>query len=229
MTDILLIDDDKELCELLVEYLQSEGYCITSSHDGESGAEEALHSQYKLVLLDVTLPKMNGFDTLKAIRQSSSIPVIMLTARGDDVDRIVGLELGADDYLPKPFNLRELIARIRAILRRIEVPHQNRRQRNDLRIDDLTLNLVNREARKSDKVVNLTATEFAVLKILIDHSGELVTRKELTRQALNRNLESYDRAIDMHVSNLRNKIGLKPRGAQRIKTVRGSGYFYIIE
>ncbi|KEQ19588.1 response regulator [Endozoicomonas numazuensis] len=224
--ELLLIDDDIELCELLIEYLATEGYSVKAVHDGESGVHAALSGEYQLVLLDVTLPKLNGFDVLKKIRQTSDIPVLMLTARGDDVDRIIGLEIGADDYLPKPYNHRELVARIKAILRRGRTPGAEASNKV-LSIDDITLNLANREAKIGDVLLELTATEFMVLKALIEKAGELISRDELTQIALNRRLTLYDRAIDMHVSNVRKKIGIRPDGSPRIKTVRGAGYFYI--
>ncbi|WP_062261918.1 response regulator [Endozoicomonas arenosclerae] len=224
--ELLLIDDDIELCELLIEYLATEGYSVNAVHDGESGVHAALSGEYQLVLLDVTLPKLNGFDVLKKIRQTSDIPVLMLTARGDDVDRIIGLEIGADDYLPKPYNHRELVARIKAILRRGRTPGAEAGNKV-LSIDDITLNLANREAKIADTLLELTATEFMVLKALIEKAGELISRDELTQIALNRRLTLYDRAIDMHVSNVRKKIGTRPDGSPRIKTVRGAGYFYI--
>ncbi len=227
MSDILLIDDDLELCELLGEYLQSEGFSVTAVHDGEAGVEEALSGRYQLLLLDVTLPKLNGFDVLRQVRQQSQVPVLMLTARGDDVDRIIGLEIGADDYLPKPYNHRELVARIKAILRRTEQHKQPSGQTKRLEAGDICLNLANHEATLSGSALELTATEFVVLRTLLERVGELVTRDELTQIALNRPLSAYDRAIDMHVSNVRRKIGNKPDGSPRIKTVRGSGYFYI--
>ena len=227
ITKLLLIDDDLELCDLLVEYLSTEGYDVTAVHDGEAGVSAALSGDHQLVLLDVTLPKLNGFDALKLIRQRSDIPVLMLTARGDDVDRIIGLEFGADDYLPKPYNHRELVARIKAILRRgrpVTIPEN---ESKSLQIDDINLNLANREATLNDQALELTATEFQVLKALIEKAGELISRDDLTQIALNRHLTLYDRAIDMHVSNVRKKIGARADGSQRIKTVRGAGYFYI--
>ena len=223
---LLLIDDDVELCELLVEYLATEGFDVSAVHDGESGVHAALSGEYQLVLLDVTLPKLNGFAVLKKVRQSSNIPVLMLTARGDDVDRIIGLEFGADDYLPKPYNHRELVARIKAILRRGRTPVAEGGSKI-LSIDDITLNLANREAKLNGQTLELTATEFMVLKALIEKAGELISRDDLTQIALNRRLTLYDRAIDMHVSNVRKKIGTRPDGSARIKTVRGAGYFYI--
>ncbi|WP_420797636.1 response regulator [Candidatus Sororendozoicomonas aggregata] len=223
---LLLIDDDIELCDLLVEFLGTEGFHLSAVHDGESGVDAALSGDYALVLLDVTLPKLNGFDVLKKIRLESDIPVLMLTARGDDVDRVIGLEFGADDYLPKPYNHRELVARIKAILRRGRPSPQDAAAKF-LQLDDISLNLSNREAAIDGEPLELTATEFQVLRSLIEKAGELISRDDLTQIALNRRLTPYDRAIDMHVSNVRKKIGTRKDGQQRIKTVRGAGYFYI--
>ena len=230
MIDVLLVDDDLEFCELLVEFLRTEGFQVTAVHNGVSGVEAAASEHYSLVLLDVTLPRMNGFDVLRTIRQKSSIPVIMLTARGDDVDRIVGLEIGADDYLVKPFNQRELVARMKAILRRVKISQERENpRRKQLMIDDLVLNLTNHEVFKGSEPLAITATEFTLLKTLVENAGDLVTRDELTHLALNRRLTLHDRAIDMHVSNLRRKIGSKQNGRPRLKTVRGAGYFYIVD
>ena len=224
-----MIDDDWELCQLLTEYLTLEGFSVTAVHEGTSGVETALTGDHQLILLDVTLPKLNGFEVLKRIRRQSQIPILMLTARGDDVDRIIGLEIGADDYLPKPFNHRELIARMKAILRRSETVEIPESEPSLLEIDDLTINLLNRETKRNGQLLEMTATEFVVLKILVQRAGTLVERGELTRLALGRRLMEYDRAIDMHVSNVRRKIREKADGSPRIKTVRGSGYFYITE
>lgn len=223
---LLLVDDDIELCDLLIEYLGTEGFDVSAVHDGESGVVAALSGRYSLVLLDVTLPRLNGFDALRKIRYQSNIPVLMLTARGDDVDRVIGLEFGADDYLPKPYNHRELVARIKAILRRGR-PLQAAGTAKFLELDDICLNLSNREATLDNQPLELTATEFQVLKALIEKAGELISRDDLTQIALHRKLTPYDRAIDMHVSNVRKKIGTRKDGQPRIKTVRGAGYFYV--
>ncbi|WP_426414797.1 response regulator [Aestuariirhabdus sp. LZHN29] len=230
MNRLLLIDDDRELCELLVEYLAIEGFDVDAVHDGESGVEAAIEGRHSLVLLDVTLPKLNGFEVLKRVRKHSDIPVLMLTARGDDVDRIIGLEIGADDYLPKPYNHRELVARIKAILRRVEISAESTPgdYSHRLQLEDLDLNLANHEVTCSGRIIEFTATEFVVLKVLVERAGELISRAELTELALDRRLVQYDRAIDMHVSNVRRKLGAKPDGAPRLKTVRGSGYYYIV-
>ena len=232
MTNLLLVEDDIEQCELLGELLEVEGYTICSVHDGAAGCEEALKEMYDLILLDVTLPKLNGLEVLRKIRFKSRVPILMLSARSEDIDKIVGLEIGADDYLSKPYNGRELVARIKALLRRgydcsNRLSAQGRLQ--ILEIDDLQLNLANHGIRIGAKKLEVTSTEFLLLKTLIERAGELVTRSELTQIALNRELEQHDRAIDMHVSNLRRKIGIKEDGTPRLKTVRGSGYFYIVD
>ena len=180
---LLLVDDDIELCDLLVEFLGTEGFQVSAVPDGESGVTAGLSGDYDLVLLDVTLPKLNGFDVLKTIRQESDVPVLMLTARGDDVDRVIGLEFGADDYLPKPYNHRELVARIKAILRRGR-PAQLEGAAKFLQLDDISLNLSNREASIDGEPLELTATEFQVLKSLIEKAGELISRDDLTQIAL---------------------------------------------
>ncbi|MGY0219336.1 response regulator [Endozoicomonadaceae bacterium StTr2] len=227
-TRILLVDDDIELCELLKEYLSIEGYDVTAVHDGRSGVEAALSGEFQLVLLDVTLPALNGFEVLREIRRETQLPVLMLTARGDDVDRIVGLEIGADDYLPKPYHSRELVARIKAILRRAgsQSAEASPDRGGMLKVGDLELNLANREVYVDGEQAQLTATEFLVLKALVESAGQLISREDLTQTALNRRLAPFDRAIDMHVSNVRKKISKRSDGGPRIKTVRGAGYFY---
>lgn len=181
-----------------------------------------------MVLLDVGLPGQNGFDLLKELRKTSEIPVIMLTARGDDVDRIIGLEIGADDYLPKPFNERELIARIKAILKRTtSVDKQKKTSSTKILIDDLIVNPENRQVLLNGQVIELTTTEFTVLKTLVERAGTLVKKSELSQIALGRGWDEFDRSIDVHISNLRKKIGAKPDHSPRIKNVRGVGYFYI--
>lgn len=231
MNRILVIDDDLELCELLAEYLAPEGFEVETVNDGESGAERALTEEFGLVVLDVMLPKMNGFDVLRHIREKSRIPVIMLTARGDDIDRIVGLEMGADDYLPKPFNPRELVARIRAIQRRAETSGEKAAKATGgehLEIGDLTLKSSSREVVCSGREIDLTSVEFSLLETLLHHAGQVVSREELVAQVLGRKLSPYDRSIDVHISSLRKKLGPLEQGQERIKTVRGIGYQYTL-
>ena len=228
MEKLLIIDDDIELCELLTDYLGGEGFIIETVHHGEEGAEQALSDHYALVILDVMLPGMNGFDVLRKIRGESRVPVIMLTARGDDIDRIVGLELGADDYLPKPFNPRELIARIRAIQRRTEASATTaeNKPRTELAIGDIVLNPANRTVKCGGKNIDLTSVEFALLEVLLSHAGEVITREDLVEQVLGRRLSAYDRSIDVHVSALRKKLGHFAGQTERIRTIRSVGYLY---
>ncbi|HJV65684.1 MAG TPA: response regulator transcription factor [Geomonas sp.] len=223
---ILIIDDDSDLCELLASYLGSEGFIVETAHDGAQGAELALRRAYALVVLDVMLPSMNGFEVLRRIRQGSEVPVLMLTARGDEIDRIVGLEMGADDYLAKPFNPRELVARMRAIQRRSLAPQAGETRLELLEVGDLTLELGTRRVTCAGRQVELTSLEFSVLEALLRQAGCVLSREELTRQALGREFGSYDRSIDVHVSSLRRKLGPSAAGDDRIKSVRGVGYLY---
>lgn len=232
MNRILVIDDDIELCELLTDYLGPEGFEVEAVHDGERGADRALAGGHALVVLDVMLPGMNGFDVLRRIREKSKVPVIMLTARGDDVDRIVGLEMGADDYLPKPFNPRELVARIRAIQRRAEGAVEKEATPETtvarLSVGDLELNSGTREVKRNGETVELTAVEFSLLEALMRSAGQVVEREELVRKVLGRRLSPYDRSIDVHISSLRKKLGNRVGDSERIKTVRGVGYLYAL-
>ncbi len=227
MDQILIIDDDVALCELVTEYLEPLGFQIESVHRGDAGVERALAGQYALVVLDVMLPGLNGFEVLRRIRAESRIPVLMLTARGDDVDRIVGLEVGADDYLPKPFNPRELTARIRAILRRTSPEAlADRGPGKRLSVGDVELDQGTRAASRAGENVELTAVEFDLLEKLLRAAGRIVTREELSKQVLGRSSSPFDRSIDMHISNLRKKLGHRFGPTERIKTVRGVGYIY---
>jgi two-component system response regulator CpxR len=227
MNRILVIDDDIDLCELLTDYLTTEGFAVEVVHDGEAGAERALTGDFELVVLDVMLPGINGFEVLRRLRIGSTTPVLMLTARGDDVDRIVGLEMGADDYLPKPFNPRELVARIRAVQRRTEpAPATATAPRETVTVGDVTLDLGARTVHVGGVPIELTSVEFSLLEVLIRLAGQVVSREELSLQALGRELNVYDRSIDVHVSSLRRKLGTLGEESERIKTVRGIGYFY---
>ena len=227
MDRILVIDDDIELCELLGEYLGGEGFAVETVQHGEEGAKQALSSDYSLVVLDVMLPGINGFDVLRKIRGESKVPVIMLTARGDDIDRIVGLELGADDYLPKPFNPRELVARIRAIQRRTEdtIPRGDKK-RSELVVGDVLLCSTSRTVKRDGENIELTSVEFNLLEVLLSRVGEVVDRESLVEQVLGRRLSAYDRSIDVHVSALRKKLGHYSGKSERIKTIRSVGYLY---
>jgi two-component system response regulator CpxR len=224
---ILVIDDDVELCGLVAEYLEPEGFKIESVHEGNEGLERALTGGYLLVVLDVMLPGMNGFDVLRRLRGTSKIPVLLLTARGEDVDRIVGLEIGADDYLPKPFNPRELVARIRAVLRRTTAPDKSGAEIPEIvRVGDVELDPATRIVKQNGRPVELTSVEFNLLQVLLREAGRVVTRERLVDIVLSRKFSPFDRSIDMHVSKVRKKLGDSDNGPEHIKTVRGVGYIF---
>lgn len=223
MDRVLIVDDDLELCALLKERLSSENFITEAVHDGNTGVERAFSHDYSLIVLDLMLPGMGGLDVLRAIRIRSSVPVLILTARGEDVERILGLEFGADDYLPKPFNPRELIARIRAILRRTG---RNALPGEPLVLEDIRLDRAAREVLVGGKPVPMTNAEFAILEILLQNVGVVVTREQLTETVLGRKLGPFDRVIDVHVSNIRKKLAML-QSANRIKAVRGSGYIFV--
>lgn len=230
MTRILVIDDDVELCELLTEYLQPEGFDVEAVNDSRQGIDRALSGDHSLVVLDVMLPKVSGFEVLRCIRASSRVPVLMLTARGEEIDRIVGLEMGADDYLPKPFNPRELVARLRAIHRRTDGAAREAgspAEAEVLAVGDLVLEVMTRTVRRSGKHLVVTAAEFSLLRELLQRAGQVVSREELAERVLGRKLAVFDRSIDVHVSSLRKKLGLGRDGFERIKTIRSVGYIYI--
>jgi two-component system, OmpR family, response regulator CpxR len=227
---LLVVDDDIELCQLLSEYLVPEGYDVESVHSGIEGVERALSGEHALVVLDVMLPDVRGFEVLRRLRARSRMPVLMLTARGNEQDRILGLEMGADDYLPKPFNPRELCARIEAILRRSGEDHSalDTRSAADLAVDDVTMNKASRVVRRAGETLDLTTVEFDLLEALLRAAGRVIPRDELVRTVLNRPFSPFDRSIDTHVSNLRRKLGPAPDGLERIKSVRGIGYHYTL-
>ncbi len=228
---VLLIDDDVELCELVTEYLSTEGFQIDVVHDGKSGVERAVGGGYRFVILDVMLPGLGGFEALRQIRAQSDVPVIMLTARGDDVDRIVGLEMGADDYLPKPFNPRELVARIGAVLRRTRASGVQTGVPTEpevLKVGDVELDPAARLARRNGLRVDLTAVEFDLLEMLLRGAGKVLRREEMSRQVLGRAHSPFDRSLDMHVSHLRRKLGERRDGGQIIQAVRSVGYVYTL-
>lgn len=227
MSKVLIIDDDEELCELVSEYLGVEGFETAVVNDGASGLEAARSGKYDLAILDVMLPKMNGFEVLKNLRTDSSLPVLMLTARGDDMERIVGLETGADDYLPKPFNPRELVARLRAIMRRVAGDGGDAGSEK-LVVDDIELSEASRSAKLNGEEVVLTSVEFDLLKHLLMEAGKIIKKEDLSIRVLDRELSPYDRSLDMHISNLRKKLGHREDGSERIKTVRSVGYIYTL-
>jgi two-component system response regulator CpxR len=227
MDQILIIDDDVALCELVTEYLEPLGFQVATAHRGDAGVQRALQEQPAIVVLDVMLPGLNGFEVLRKIREQSKVPVLMLTARGDDVDRIIGLEIGADDYLAKPFNPRELAARIKAILRRTKPDQSGQPATRTLSVGDIELDSGTRVVRRSGELVDLTAVEFDLLANLLRSAGQVITREELSQSVLGRSPSVFDRSIDMHISNLRKKLGHKYGDVERIKTLRGVGYIYV--
>lgn len=219
---ILMIDDDQELCDLLGSWLADEGFSLTSVHDGAEGLEAARTGDYEAIVLDMMLPSMNGLEVLRALRQSINTPLLMLSARGEPVDRILGLELGADDYLAKPCDPRELVARLRALLRRSAPASDG----PVLEIGDLRMETASLLCWQGEELLPLTQTEALILRELLEHPGQLVDRQSLSRQALGKPLGPYDRSLDMHISNLRRKLGLYPDGRPRIQSIRGRGYLY---
>ncbi|MCE9632688.1 MAG: response regulator transcription factor [Methylophilales bacterium] len=229
MYKVLLVDDDQELISMIKQYLEQEDFDVTAVHEGETGVMEALSGDYQLVVLDVMMPRLNGMDALRKIRASSAIPVLMLTARGDDTDRIIGLELGADDYVAKPCTPRELVARIRAILRRTQSAPTEEPLITTLTIGKLTVKPEQRLAEWAGKQVDLTSTEFNLLELLAKQAGKPVSKKELSEQGLGRPLMRFDRSIDVHLSSIRQKLGLLADGRSCIQTVYRLGYQLIRE
>jgi two-component system response regulator CpxR len=222
---VLVIDDDVELCNLVSRFLVREGFQIDAVNGGAQGIERALSGDYALVVLDVMMPEMSGFDVLRRIRAESPLPVLMLTARGDALDRVLGLEMGADDYLPKPFSPPELAARIRAILRRAKPVTQGN---TTIAVGEIELDSGARVVHHGHQLINLTTVEFDLLEALMRGAGQVLNREKLTRDILGREFSPFDRSIDTHVCNLRKKLGPLPDGTDRIKGVRGIGYLYAL-
>jgi len=222
--DILLIDDDVELCSMLTEYMGRYGFRVTSVHRGDTGLKAALEKRFALVLLDVMLPGLDGFEVLRRIRASSAISVLLLTARGEDVDRIVGLEIGADDYLSKPFNPRELLARVRAILRRSSGSPSVKPEQTVLRAEGLELNRAARTVLQNGNKVDLTDVEFSLLEALMRSPGQVVAREDISENVLGRKFHPFDRSLDMHMSRLRRKLAEHGAPEEQVKTIRGVGY-----
>jgi len=221
---ILIVDDDRELCDLVGELLRGEGFEVDAHHSGAGAVDLAASGAYELVILDVMLPEQNGFEILRALRQRSAVPVILLTARGEDVDRIVGLEIGADDYLPKPFNSRELTARIRAVLRRMQPREQD--MMPPVTVGDITLDPGTRTVLRNTTLVELTTVEFDLLHTLLSAAGRVVTREDISQRVLGRPFDPFDRSIDVHIGKVRRKLQDDAGDDERIKTVRGVGYIY---
>ena len=223
---ILIVDDDRELIGLVRQYLEMEGFVVANAHDFASGLSEALSGRHELVILDVMLPGGSGFELLKRIRSDSNLPVLLLTARGDSVDRVVGLQIGADDYIPKPFEPREVVARIQAVLRRTRPAMDLTAVDDRISVGDLTLSHRTRIATLAGACLELTTTEFDLLEVLVRNAGRVVTRDQLFHTTLGREAAPFDRSVDVHLSRLRKKVGKRPDSQDRIKTVRGAGYLY---
>ena len=226
MKNLLLIDDDKELVSLLAEFLALENFNIDTAPDGESGLQKALNGNYDLILLDVMMPRLNGFEVLKLLRQKSDTPVLMLTAKGDEIDKVLGLEMGADDYLAKPFSERELLARIRAILRRTQYKNADT-PTNKLTHLDIELFPAQQQAICQDFTIELTGTELLLLEKFLANPGELFSKAELSEEVLGKTLQPFDRSIDMHLSNIRRKLPTRQDGQTRVKNFRGRGYMWL--
>ncbi|MEJ2443336.1 MAG: response regulator transcription factor [Exilibacterium sp.] len=224
MTKLLLVDDDQELCTLMREYLSAEDFEVDLAHDGQQALVKTTQNQYDVIVLDVMLPVHNGFDVLRRLRDYCETPVLMLTAKGETVDRIVGLEMGADDYLPKPCNPRELVARLRAILRRVESRKKKDRNVDLLQVNNLELHLGSRTCQVAGRNISLTGAEFTVLELLVRSAGQVISKEALTEQALGRKLTPYDRSIDVHVSNIRKKLNANGSNKELIINIRGAGY-----
>jgi two-component system, OmpR family, response regulator CpxR len=226
---ILVIDDDREMVDLLRQSLAQEGFELSTVPSGEEGVAHGRSKGQDLILLDVNLPDLNGFEVLRRLRRESDVPVIMLTARGDEVDRIVGLEIGADDYLPKPFSVRELVARINAILRRagrerLATPAD--RDSRELKHGSVCIDLLSRSVRCDGRIVSMTTSEFELLRVLMQSAGAPVRREDLSKSVFDREYSVFDRSIDNLVSALRRKLGATPEGLERIKSIRNVGYMY---
>jgi len=228
--NVLIIDDDKKLCRLVKDYLEPMGYDVEAAHTGILGLERVLAGDFHVVILDVMMPEMDGFEVLKRLRKESDIPVLMLTARGDETDRIVGLEMGADDYLPKTFSSRELLARLRAVTRRSfkSEPHPGPKAMDQaLILGNLQISRTSRTARLDADILNLTPIEFDLLIYLAKAAGRILTRDQLLDAVSGRSYDVFDRSVDVHISSLRRKLGDDSRNPRFIKTVRSAGYMFI--
>jgi len=226
---ILMVDDDQKLCRLVADYLEPMGYEVDAAHNGKKGLEMVLSGAYKAVILDVMMPKMDGFEVLKSLRKESDIPVLMLTARGEETDRIVGLEMGADDYLPKTFSSRELLARLRAVTRRYSASKKQATDASEdglLTFANLQIEMNSRTVRLDRKAVNLTPIEYDLLVFLARAAGRVLTRDQLLDAIAGRDYDVFDRSVDVHISSLRRKLGEAPRNPKFISTIRSAGYMF---
>jgi two-component system response regulator CpxR len=228
-TRLLLVDDDLKLCRLVHDYLQPLGYQVTLAHNGADGLARALEGEFDAVILDVMLPRMDGFEVLRQLRAKSDVPVLMLTGLGDEADRIVGLEIGADDYLPKTFSTRELLARLRAVIRRSRITAARRKDAPEeiVEVGDLRIDPGSREATIEGQSMTLTAVEFDLLLALARAAGRVKTRERLLLEAAERDFEAFDRSIDVHISSVRRKLGDDPKQPRFIQTIRGIGYMML--
>ncbi|WP_339136430.1 MAG: response regulator transcription factor [Candidatus Electrothrix sp. GW3-4] len=230
---ILMIDDDRKLCRLVADYLEPMGYEVEAAHNGAQGLEMSRAGEYHAAILDVMMPEMDGFEVLKQLRQESDIPVLMLSARGDETDRIVGLEMGADDYLPKTFSSRELLARLRAVTRRCQRVEERAKSSSQLTKDkdvlcfaELRIEQGSRTVRLSEETLTLTPVEYDLLTTLANSAGRVLTRDQLLDAVAGRNYEVFDRSVDVHISSLRKKLGENPRTPRFIRTIRSAGYMF---
>jgi two-component system, OmpR family, response regulator CpxR len=223
---ILVIDNDIALCQLVTEYLEPNGYRVETVYDGTTGVERALSGEHALAVLDYTLPGMSGLELLRHIRTHSRLPIVMVGGRANDIERIIGLQIGADDYLAKPFNPLELVARIEAVLRRTQIDLEPKPARNLILVGDLEIDSLTRTVRRAGEIVKLTFIEYSLLTQLLSAPGQILERARLVKEVLHRDLSPLDRSIDTHLSNLRRKLGHKVNGKERIKTVRSVGYIY---
>ena len=225
---LLIVDDDPDLCDLVQRYLEAEGFATSVVHSGAEGSNAGTTGNYDLIVLDVMLPDMKGFDVLRELRSRVHTPVLMLTAKGDEFDRVLGLQMGADDYLPKPFSPRELIARIGAILRRSgwQSEQSSPPRPRSIKSGDLELDLAAYSASKSGQPLHLTSAEFDLLSAFLESPGQVLSRESLVQRVLGRKFSPFDRSIDLHVSNLRQKLGPQANGTERIRSIRGVGYLY---
>jgi two-component system response regulator CpxR len=219
---VLIIDDDIDFCELLAEYLNRESFETRAAHDGQSGYEAACDTSINIIILDVMLPKMNGFDVLKKLKQNILTPVLMLTAKGDEADQLKGLDIGADDYLQKPCSPKLIVARLRAILRRVEPTLTDTLEQ--LTVSNIDINLATRITTINGQFIELTNSEYNILYCLMKDVGKIVSKEELSEQALNRKIAAFDRSVDMHISHLRSKLDLTGQNTPKIRTIRGIGY-----
>jgi len=226
--NVLIIDDDHEFSSLVEEFLNTEGgFLVAQRHDGEAGVDAAVNELFDVILLDIGLPVLDGFEVLKEIRKKTDTPVVMLTARGDDNDKILGLETGADDYVPKPCNLKELAARIHAIMRRSNRPNEAETANDLIILGDMRIESGSQTVLRNGVVVPLTGAEYQILEMLAHSVCHVVDKNSIARRALGRHIMPFDRRVDAHISNLRKKLGPLDDGRQRIKTVRGQGYLYV--